>query len=121
MTRILAIDGPAGAGKSTVARACALRLGWRYVNTGAIYRAVALVATERELDDEDELAAVLGTLQLSFDGDTVLLGERDISAAIRDETISRHSSVVASMPAVRAGLLELQRRRAISALMILAG
>lgn len=110
MTKILAIDGPAGAGKSTIARAVAARLAWRFVNTGAIYRAVALHALERALDDESEIAASLEDVELDFDGDRVILDGRDVSEAIRHERISAHASHVSAMPDVRAGLLELQRR-----------
>jgi cytidylate kinase len=110
---ILAIDGPAGAGKSTVARTVARTLGYRYVNTGAIYRAVALMATRRELTTEADIAGALAGLEMSFDGDRVLLEGDDVSEIIRTPQNGQRASEVSAMPAVRAGLLELQRRIAL--------
>lgn len=107
---IVAIDGPAGAGKSTIAKLAAERLGLMRVDTGAIYRAVALVATERGLSDEEEIAAAARAIDLLFDGGRVLIGARDVSSAIRTQEISQSASRVSALPAVRAALLELQRR-----------
>ena len=107
---IVAIDGPAGAGKSTIARAVAERLGFVLVDTGAIYRAVALVSRRRRVEAEAELAGLLDGLQIELDGSIVRLDGADVSAAIRTPEISMHASVVSAMPAVRAGLLDLQRR-----------
>jgi cytidylate kinase len=115
---IVAIDGPAGAGKSSVARAVASRLGLALVDTGAIYRCVALAATRAgiELADDEALGRLLPQLEISFqfvDGENrVLLGGEDVSAAIRTPETSRGASVVSARPVVRAGLLELQRRLA---------
>lgn len=107
---IVAIDGPAGAGKSTIARLAAARLGLVRVDTGAIYRAVALYAQEHRLTDEGALAAAARALPLALEGDRVLLEGRDVTAAIRTEEISTEASRVSAFPAVRAALLELQRR-----------
>jgi len=112
---ILAIDGPAGAGKSTVARTVAHTLGWRYVNTGAIYRTVALMASKRCLEKEEDIAGALPTLEMSFDGDRVLLEGQDVSELIRTPENGQRASKVSAMPAVRAGLLDLQRRIALEA------
>ena len=115
---IVAIDGPAGAGKSTVAKAVARELGYRLVDTGAIYRAVALVARERGIpwDDESALASVVHALVIEFrleEGvNRVNVGDRDITDAIRSPEISQGASRVSALPAVRAGLLALQRRLA---------
>lgn len=109
---VVAIDGPAGAGKSTVSRQVAERLGFFLVDTGAIYRSAALVALRRGLVTEEAIAGALGGLDLRFDEARVLLGEEDVSALIRTPEISKHASVVSQMPQVRAGLLELQRRAA---------
>jgi len=95
---LLAIDGPAGAGKSTVARATAHALGYTYLDSGAMYRAVALAG------DRDP-----ASLQISFDGDRVLLDGEDVSDAIRTPEISDLASRRAADPAVRAVLLDKQR------------
>lgn len=108
--RIVAIDGPAGAGKSTVARRVAERLGFIRVDTGAIYRSVALLAQERGLRGEAEIAELAEGLPLRFEGERVLVGPRDVSRAIREPEVSQAASVVSAMPRVRAALLELQRR-----------
>jgi CMP/dCMP kinase len=111
---IVAIDGPAGAGKSTVARELARRLGFTIVDTGAIYRAVALAAQREAVawDDDGGLAALLDgpRFQLSFADDTrVLLNGDDVTAAIRTPEISRGASIVSARPVVRKKLLGLQR------------
>jgi cytidylate kinase len=120
---IVAIDGPAGAGKSTAARRLAARLGFAMVDTGAIYRAVALAATRAgiALDDDRGLATLLPSLSIRFEpppapqadaGQKVLLGEDDVSVEIRTPSMSLGASAVSARPVVRAGLLELQRRLA---------
>jgi CMP/dCMP kinase len=120
---IVAIDGPAGAGKSTVSRLVAERLGFAMVDTGAIYRAVALAATRRgiALDDDDGLAALLPSVRIRFapraapgEGQRVLLGDEDVSAEIRTPPMSLGASKVSARPIVRAGLLDLQRRLALA-------
>jgi cytidylate kinase len=122
---IVAIDGPAGAGKSTAARRLAARLGFAMVDTGAIYRAVALAATRARiaLDDDAGLAALLPSLRIRFEpappgqpdtGQTVLLGDEDVSLEIRTPAMSLGASAVSARPVVRAGLLDLQRRLATS-------
>lgn len=114
MPPILAIDGPAGAGKSTVARELARRLGFTIIDTGAIYRAVALAAQRAGIDWEDD--AALGRLldgpgfRLAFaDEARVLLNEDDVTEAIRTPEISRGASVVSARAVVRKKLLGLQR------------
>jgi len=121
---IVAIDGPAGAGKSSASRALAQRLGFALVDTGAIYRTVALAAARRGIpfDDDGRLAALLPTLQIRFvpparpgAGQQVLLGDEDVSVEIRTPPMSLGASAVSARPVVRAGLLELQRRLALAA------
>ena len=109
---IVAIDGPAGAGKSTVSRRLAERLGFVRVDTGALYRAVALAATRQGLSVQDtaELAQLVDTLPLSFRQDRLHLGDEDVEETIRTAEISTAASVYAAIPAVRDGLLGLQRR-----------
>lgn len=111
----VAIDGPAGAGKSTIAKIAAAELGFIYVDTGALYRTIAFYCIERKIDTSDSQAVehILPELDISivfFNGEQhVLLGDRDISEKIRTETVSMNASVVAAIPAVRQKLLELQR------------
>jgi cytidylate kinase len=97
----VAIDGPAGAGKSTVARAVAAALGFTYLDTGAMYRAVALAS----LRGLDEVAA----LDIQFDGDLVLLNGEDVTAIIRTPAVTDQASVVANDPSVREALVAQQR------------
>jgi cytidylate kinase len=120
---IVAIDGPAGAGKSTASRLAAARLGFAMVDTGAIYRAVALAATRRgvALDDDARLAELLPAVDLRFAppaspgaGQRVLVGDEDVSAEIRTPAMSLGASRVSARPVVRAGLLDLQRRLALA-------
>jgi CMP/dCMP kinase len=115
---VVTIDGPAGAGKSSVAKQLARRLGYRLLDTGAIYRAVALAAQRRGVPWTADAAATLGQvareLELRFDfvgeRNHVYLGGEDVPAAIRTPEISKGSSQVSAHPEVRAALLELQRR-----------
>jgi cytidylate kinase len=118
---IVAIDGPAGAGKSTAARRLASRLGFAMVDTGAIYRAVALAASRDGIafDDDARLAQLLPRLRIRFEpapgsGQRVLLDGEDVSAAIRTAPISLGASAVSARPVVRDALLGLQRRLAIA-------
>ena len=113
---IVAIDGPAGAGKSTAARLLAARLGYALLDTGAIYRAMALRARQQGIswDDGPGVAALADGLDLSFqmDGDVnrVLANGQDLTASIRTPEISDGASRVSALPEVRAALLGLQRR-----------
>jgi CMP/dCMP kinase len=103
---IVAIDGPAGAGKSSVARAVAERLGFTYLDTGAMYRAVALAAARRGLPPR----AAAGTVRLELDGDRVLVDGKDVTEAIRTPEASEAASRAAADPAVRAAMVDEQRR-----------
>ena len=111
---IVTLDGPAGAGKSTTARALAARLGWCYLDTGAMYRAVALVALERAvpLDDEAAVAALAESLAIRFCDGRVLIDDRDVSAEIRTERVTQATRPVADAAAVREAMKQLQRRLA---------
>jgi cytidylate kinase len=102
---VVAIDGPAGAGKSSVARAVAGELGFTYLDSGAMYRAVALVAMQREASP----AAVAGEIVIAL-GDRVTVDGVDVTAEIRTAEVSQAASVAASDPAVRRALVIQQRR-----------
>ena len=110
---MIAVDGPAGAGKSSASRALARRLGFGYVDTGAMYRAVGVLAAERGIDADD--AAALGRLvagldfELARDGERLLIGGRDLSAAIRRPEAGELASRVSTQPVVRQRLVALQR------------
>jgi cytidylate kinase len=116
---IVAIDGPAGAGKSTVSKVLARRLGFALVDTGAIYRCVALKARREGLafDDDAKLGELLGRVHVSFqvvgEDNHVFLDGEDVSGEIRTPENSMAASQVSSRPVVRAGLLSLQRRLAL--------
>src|SRR5437762_2395157 len=109
---IIAIDGPSGAGKGTIARAVAARLGYRHVDTGAMYRAVAWKALHDGIDLTNEAAiASLGD-RASFDleGGRVAIDGHDVARAIRTPEIDRTATLVARLPAVRRALVTRQRR-----------
>lgn len=108
---IITIDGPAGAGKSTTARMLARRLGFEFLDTGAMYRTVALAALRAGIDlrDEQALARLVGGISLEMPGDQVLLDGADVSVAIRSQVVSEAASLVATSPAVRQHLVHLQR------------
>lgn len=116
MYTAVAIDGPAGAGKSTISRAVAKRLGFIYVDTGALYRTVALAAKRQEIKpvESKEIEEFLKTItvELSFDDNhtqIVLLNGENVSSLIRTPEISMMASAVSAIPCVRAFLLDLQR------------
>ena len=113
---IIAIDGPAGAGKSTTARAVAKHFGFAYIDTGAMYRAVALAAYEANLDASDgeaisELARDL-PISLREDGQSTFIAERDVSNEIRTPEIGALASRIAALAEVRSVMVEAQRRLA---------
>jgi cytidylate kinase len=110
---VIAIDGPAGAGKSTVARALARRLGFFLLDTGAIYRTLALQAARENIafSDGERLGALAASLAIRFAEDgRVFLGDEDVSAAIRTPEMSQGASTVSAHQQVRRVLLDLQRQ-----------
>jgi cytidylate kinase len=111
VTVVVAIDGPAGSGKSTVARGVAEALGVRTLDTGAMYRSVTLAAMEAgiALDDSDAVAAVAASAELELGDGVVRLDGRDVADAIRGPEVTAAVSAVAGHPAVRAILVQRQR------------
>jgi CMP/dCMP kinase len=111
---IITIDGPAGAGKSTVARALARRLGFRFLDTGAMYRAVALAALRRGLDWDapDDLARLAGKLDIRTLGERILLDGEDVTEAVRTSEVTAVTRYAADNPKVREFLVGLQRKLA---------
>jgi CMP/dCMP kinase len=112
---VVAVDGPAGAGKGAVCRAVAARFGFSYLDTGSLYRAVALLSLNKEVEE----AALLGRLaaempfefrEVSGSGFRAFLGDEDVSEALRQEVVGRQASQVAAVPQVREALLTFQRR-----------
>jgi cytidylate kinase len=108
---VIAIDGPAGAGKSSVARGVAAALGFTYLDSGAMYRCVALVGVERGVDPDDAAAMteIAQALEIAFDGDRVLSAGRDVSGAIRSPQVTEASSRASVHPGVREALVDRQR------------
>ena len=112
--RVVTIDGPAGAGKSSASRALALRLGFGHVDTGAMYRAVGVLAHERgiPLDDDAALASLLAAWRFELDSGrgTILVDGRDLSAVIRRPDAGELASRVSTRPIVRERLVAMQRQ-----------
>ncbi|RLB02980.1 MAG: (d)CMP kinase [Deltaproteobacteria bacterium] len=111
---IVTIDGPAGAGKSTAARMLAKRLGYRYLDTGATYRVVALKAIEGKVDPEDDeaLRGLCRELRIEFSGERVLCNGEDVTDRIREQEVGMAASLISQRRAVREAMVELQRRLA---------
>lgn len=119
-SNLIAIDGPSGSGKGTVARRVADQLGWHLLDSGALYRLVGLAAHKRgvNLADHPALAQIAGDLNVRFGMDSagleqIWLGGDEVSAELRTEVAGERASVVAAIPGVRAALLERQRRFAV--------
>lgn len=108
---IVTIDGPAGTGKSTAARALAERLGFQYLDTGAMYRAVALSCLRQQVDwsDTDSITAVAHAVRLRMEGSTTFLNDEDVTPLLRTAEVTAGASVVAQLPGVRGALVERQR------------
>jgi len=120
---VIAIDGPAGAGKSTIARAVADRLGFEYLDTGAMYRALALTAIENgiDLEDADALTALADSVDIELRGDLVKLNGRDVSKVIRGPDVTAAVSKVAAVDGVRRAMAAMQRSRAEAGNLVMEG
>lgn len=122
---VIAIDGPAGAGKSTIAKRLARRLGFTYIDTGAMYRAVALWAQRQNIDPADmhrmEQLARAASIELEPGSSRVLLNGEEVTEAIRTPEIAAAASVAGAIPAVRRALVEKQRAMAASASVVMEG
>ncbi|MFU8813953.1 MAG: (d)CMP kinase [Pseudomonadales bacterium] len=108
---VITVDGPAGSGKGTISALVARRLGWHLLDSGALYRVVAVVALERGIafDDAPALAAAVAGLAIRFDDGRVWVGGNDLSGPIRSEAAGEGASRVAALQAVRDAVLDLQR------------
>ena len=121
MTKVLAIDGPSGAGKGTVAREVARALNWTYVDTGAMYRAVAWKARHEalQINDEDRVAAVADAAVFELDFDRITIDGYDVTSLIRTPDMDVAAATVARMPSVRRVLVARQRDYAAAGLVFL--
>lgn len=124
MGHVIAIDGPAGAGKSTIARALAARLGYTYIDTGAMYRAIALWAIRRQIDPDDahkvEQLARAAEIELTPSG-TICLNREDVTQSIRAPEVASAASRIAAIRAVRAALVARQREMSERANVVMEG
>lgn len=111
---IITIDGPAGAGKSTVARRLADRLGFEFLDTGAMYRAVAWGCVDRgvDLNDADAVSETVTEISIQFQGERIVCNDRDVTTEIRSAEAGHAASIVAAVPAVRLEMVRLQRESA---------
>jgi cytidylate kinase len=119
----VAIDGPAGGGKSFVAKAVAQALGFRYLDTGAMYRAVALAALERatSLEDEEAVRRLVEALEIDMDGNEVRVDGRDVSSLLRSKEVTAAAARIAQQRAVRKSLVNLQRELAAGGDVVMEG
>jgi cytidylate kinase len=124
MRQVIAIDGPSGSGKTTVAKLIAKELGFNYLDTGALYRAVALALRNNSIEPEDsdnKLIEVLSNNKITFNNSRVFLNEKDVSEDIRSAIIDHYSSVFSARKVVRDFLLHAQRDNALTSDLVVEG
>jgi len=123
MKTVITIDGPSGSGKGTIARLLAKKLGYNYLDTGALYRAVAWKANKTKInpDDEDALKKLLDNTDIAFNGDRVAVDGTDVTSAIRTAGIGELSSQVSAIPVVREGLFSKQRNICLQGKVVIEG
>ena len=108
---IVTIDGPAGAGKSSAARQLAARLGFNFLDTGAMYRAVALLITRKGIhpDDENRVQAAIASIEFRIANNRLFCLDEDVTDLVREQSIAQTASIIATIPAVREKLVQWQR------------
>jgi cytidylate kinase len=123
MKDVITIDGPSGSGKGTIARRLAKKLGYRYLDTGALYRAVAWKAGQEKIDinNKDALNTILGNIKITFEDNRVLMDGQDISSEIRTGEIGELSSQVSAIPLVRSTLFNIQREMCLQGNVVIEG
>lgn len=123
MKNVITIDGPSGSGKGTISRLLARKLGYNYLDTGALYRAVAWkVRKDKTAPDNDEaLKKMLEEIKITFKGDRIFVDGTDVSADIRTAEIGELSSQVSAKPVVRAGLFSIQREMGLKGNVVIEG
>ena len=123
MKDVITIDGPSGSGKGTIAKLLAKKLGYRYLDTGALYRAVAWKAGQEkiDIDNEDALNNILREIKITFEDERVMVDGQDISSEIRTGEIGELSSRVSAKPSVRAALFNIQREMCIQGRVVIEG
>lgn len=118
----LAIDGPAGSGKSTISKLIATRLGWTHIDTGAMYRAVTLEALELGIDLHLESSYLfLESMLIHYDNDRIYIDDKDVTEEIRQHQVTQNVSLVSSFPYVRKKMVELQKKAATKGMIIMDG
>ncbi len=111
VVRVITIDGPSGSGKGTISHLLAQRLGWHFLDSGAMYRVAGLVLARNPhaLEDWESMQALVEKMDVSFQGEKVFLGDEEVTAMIRTEAAGNMASKVAAVPEVRKSLLARQR------------
>ena len=123
MKNVITIDGPSGSGKGTIAKLLAKKLDYRYLDTGALYRAVAWKAKQNKIDIEnkDDLNNILRKISIAFEDERVMVDGQDISSEIRTGEIGELSSRISARPAVRAALFNIQRDMCLQGRVVIEG